>query len=442
MDHSVGGQDLTSFVVIGICLLCSAFFSASETAITSLGTLKARFILEKRGKSVSQLNLWLSHPERVLTTILIFNNVVNILASALATQIASHYFKSNVVGIATGSITLLVLVFGEIVPKSIAKAHAETFGPLALKVINLIYRVTYPAVYLFSEFANGLMKVLGAEKKEGPDITEEELEHIVKVGQSSGALLDFKKDMIDGIFDFDDTKVREIMTPRTDIYGVEVDESVEKALALIIETGYSRFPIYDKGKDNVIGILLAKDLLRFAAGGVEKDATVKSFLREPFFVPESKMIVEVFRDLKRSKNHLAIIIDEYGGTAGLVTMEDIIEQIVGDIQDEYDVEEAKILEIEANVYDVSGSVNIDEFLEFFGLEGIDLNVEREQDVDTIGGWLTQLLGKLPKVGLTTQIGPLKAEISEVERHRIQRIRVTKQDEAQKDTDEVPALEGG
>ena len=427
--NAINPEDWTSFVIIGICLSLSAFFSAAETAITSLGALKARHLIDQRGKSVSQLRLWLQHPSRVLTTILIFNNLFNIMASAIAADLAIGYFESSAIGIATGVITLLVLIFGEIVPKSFARANSEILAIYAMLVISVIYKIFFPIVWAFSELANRVIKILGSEQSLQPAITEEELEFLIEVGEKAGVLEDTKKNMISGVFDFDETKVREIMTPRTDIIAVEKEESIENTVKLTIQTGHSRLPVYEERIDNIMGVVFAKDLLRLLADN-EKDkskpATLSELMREPLFVPESKQLMEVFKDLKRTKNHMAIIIDEYGGTAGIVTMEDILEEIVGDIQDEFDVEEAEILQIDDNTYDVSGSVNIGDFVEHFNLDQNFLE-EVEGDVDTIAGWMTQVLGSLPETGQTMTHGPLTIEVTDVDRHRIERLRVSRGD---------------
>ncbi len=418
-------DDYSSFVIIGICLVVSAFFSASETAITSLGALKARHLLDQKGKAVRQLNLWLKHPSRVLTTILIFNNLFNILASAITTDLASRYFQSQAIGIATGAITLLVLIFGEIVPKSFARANSEKLAIISMAVISAIYKLFFPIIWAFSELANAFIKVLGSEQSLQPAITEEELEFLIEVGEKAGVLEDTKKNMISGVFDFDETKVREIMTPRTDIIAVEKQESIENTVKLTIQTGHSRLPVYEDRIDNIMGVVFAKDLLRLLADHRDSNSIeLSQIMREPLFVPESKQLMEVFKDLKRTKNHMAIIIDEYGGTAGIVTMEDILEEIVGDIQDEFDAEEAEILRIEDNVFDVSGSVNISDFVEYFDLDQ-SFEEGAEGDADTIAGWMTQLLGSLPEVGQTMTYGALTIEVTEVDRHRIGRLRVTR-----------------
>lgn len=421
--------DLMEMLVIGLAIIGAAIFSAAETAITSLGAHKMRHMVSnKKAQTSHSLRLWLSQPSRVLTTILIFSNFCKVLASVIATDLAMRFFGDQAIGVAIGVVTLLFLVFGEIIPKSFARANSEQVARIAMKVMYVLYRLFFPLVWLFSELANFVIRKLGSDQTLQPAITEEELEFLLEVGEKSGVIEDMKKDMINGVFEFDETKVREVMTPRTDIFALEKNDSIDQAVRMIIQSGHSRLPVYDEQIDNVMGIVFAKDLLRYLSdpkrgkANTQQPVPLTAVMREPQFVPESKPLMEVFKELKQSKNHMAIIIDEYGGTAGLVTMEDILEEIVGDIQDEFDAEEAAILQIEEDVYDVAGYVNITEFMDFFELnESFAKDVEGE--VDTMAGWMTQLLGHLPEVGQTVTHGDLTFEVTEVDRHRIERLRV-------------------
>ncbi len=422
--------DASELGLIVICLISAAFFSAAEAALTSLGVLKTRHAIQNKQGAAHFLKLWLNQPSRVMTTILLFSNFSKILAVVLMTDFCTRVIGHDVLVISVAFMTLLLVIFGEILPKSFARANAELLAPYSMIVINALYRLFYPVIWFFSEIAHRVIKRLGSEQHLHPTITEEELEFLIEVGEKSGVIEDLKREMIAGVFDFDETKVREIQTPRTDIVAVEKNDTVEHAIRLIVQTGHSRLPVYDEQIDNVMGIVFAKDLLRYLADpkrGTKAPVSpsLTTLMREPQFVPESKPLMEVFKELKQSKNHMAIIIDEYGGTAGLVTMEDILEEIVGDIQDEFDAEEAKILKIEDGVYDVAGYVNISEFVEFFELDE-SFAKEVEGEVDTIAGWMTQLLGHLPEVGQQVNHGVLNLEVTEIDRHRIERLRVTKQ----------------
>jgi CBS domain containing-hemolysin-like protein len=427
MDFALS-HDMMEMLVIGLAIIGAAVFSAAETAITSLGAHKMRHMVSnKKAHTSHSLRLWLSQPSRVLTTILIFNNFCKVLASVIATDLAMRFFGDQAIGIAIGVVTLLFLVLGEIIPKSFARANSEQVARISMKVMYVLYRLFFPLVWLFSELANFVIRKLGSDQTLQPAITEEELEFLLDVGEKSGVIEDLKRDMINGVFEFDETKVREVMTPRTDIFALEKNDSIDQAVRMIIQSGHSRLPVYDEQIDNVMGVVFAKDLLRYLSDpkrgkNSSQPVPLTAVMREPQFVPESKPLMEVFKELKQSKNHMAIIIDEYGGTAGLVTMEDILEEIVGDIQDEFDAEEAAILQIEEDVYDVAGYVNITEFMEFFELnESFAKDVEGE--VDTMAGWMTQLLGHLPEVGQTVTHGNLTFEVTEVDRHRIERLRV-------------------
>ena len=423
MIEGSAAPDITGFILISIFILLSSFFSGAETAITALGQMKARHLLEQsKSPRVGHLNIWLDHPERILTTILIFNNVLNIAASAQATVIATHYFGSQAVGVSTGIITFLVLIFGEIIPKSFARIHYERLAPSSLRIIFAIYTIAYPFVFLLSEFANLVISLFSRKSSGAPGITEDEIEFMINEGEKAGVIEDTQKDMISGVFDFDETKVREIMTPRTDLVALQLDDNFETAVKLSLESGHSRLPVYEDRIDNIKGVILAKDLLRFQQQNKGKSLLISSVMREPLFIPESKPLMDVFKDLNRTKNHMAVVIDEYGGTAGVVTMEDILEEIVGEIQDEFDSEEAPFIDSGKGVTLVSGSVSISDFVEYFDIDD-SFEEEVEGEMETIAGWMTQLLGDLPEEGQTVSHGPLTIEVTSVSRHRIERLRV-------------------
>ena len=426
MNHYLMEGDIQSLTIFASCLIISSFFSSSETAITSLGPLKVKHLMEKNEKNARDLAVWLKYPARVLTTILVFNNIANILASAQATVMATRHFDSQAVAIATFITTFLILIFSEIIPKSFARARSEQLAIPALKSINILYRLFYPIIWTLSEFADLMIRYTNHSPVKNPTITEDELEFLINEGEKAGVLEDTKKNMISRVFEFDEIKAREIMTPRTDIAGVEKSTPFQQVLKLSITTGHSRIPVYENRIDNIVGVIFAKDMLRHlsTAQSHADDTLIEKLMREPFFIPESKPLMEVFKDLKNTKNHMAVIIDEYGGTAGLVTMEDILEEIVGDIQDEFDSEEATILEVENGVYEVLGSITINEFIDFFDL-GEKFAAELDSDVETVAGWIMQNLGDLPEVGQTMTHDPLTIEVTEISRHRIERLRVIK-----------------
>lgn len=425
MFEALDSHAIQGIIFIFVCITASSFFSASETAITALGHLKVEHLLGlRKGKRNHHLQLWIDHPGRVLSTILIYNNAFNIAASAEATVLASRYFQSQAVGIATGIITILVLIFGEIIPKSFARSHFDKIGPFCLHAVYLLFLISAPIVYLLSELANFVINIFGIQTTNKPIMTEDELEFMITEGEKAGVIEDTKKDMLSGVFEFDETKAREIMTPRTDLVALPRSASLDEALTKVIETGHSRLPVYDDSVDNIVGVVFAKDLLRdLHVNGADTASDISRLMREPLFAPESNAIIEVFKELKRTKNHMAVVIDEYGGTAGIVTMEDILEEIVGEIQDEYDSEEADFVKINATTVDISGSVNISDFMEYFNLDE-EFEHKVEGEVDTVAGWITKLLGDLPEVGQTVAFGDLTMEVTSISRHRIERIRVS------------------
>ena len=423
LDMDFIRRDMFGFLTIIICLILAGLLAIAETAITSLGSLKAKQLLDQSKGDARHLQLWLHHPSKILTTILVYVTAMHILASAISTTIATRYFQDTGIGIATGVMTLLILVFCEIIPKSFAKANADKVGPIALQIVYITYKLSYPLIFVFAEIAHYTLRKLAFNKGDVPPITEEEVEYLVNVGKKAGVFGDIKKEMISGVFEFDETKVREIMTPRTDIIAMEAATRIEESLKIAVEGGHSRIPVFDKRIDNIVGIVLAKDLLQFTVDRkLPPEARITKIMRQPFFTPESKPIMDVFKELKRTKNHMAIVIDEYGGTAGLVTMEDILEEIVGEIQDEFDAEEAAISELSPGLYEVMGSMNIDEFFEFFDMDN-SLGEDRAPDVDTIAGWLTQMQGHMPQTGQSITVGPLKILVTQVQRHRIRKLKV-------------------
>ncbi len=426
---SIPEESILEFVSLLICLLISAISSGSETVITSITHLKAKQLLEDYPSIYKKpLKLWMNNPSRIITAILILNNVVNIVISVLITSICLKLFSSYALSAATGVAAVIILLFGEIIPKSFGKTFSISCSKPCLLFVYFIYKLEYPLVIIFSSLTG--IFISKSKKEEAKAITEEDIEFMIDEGETAGVIESMKKEMLSSVFEFDEIVVREIMRPRTDIVALEKHASISEALTVAISTGYSRIPVYDDQIDHIIGIIYSKDLLKYVCGTKDKSSSeeltsleVSSVMRIPLFVPESKLIMEVFKDLKRYKNHMAIVIDEYGGTAGLVTLEDILEEIVGEIQDEFDKEESDIVQISKNSYMVSGALNVGDFLEYFKLEEEDFIQEKEQEVDTMSGFLISVSGDLPKVGVTIAYPPFVFTIMEVVQYRIKKFRV-------------------
>jgi len=384
--------DLWQSILLISLLMMSAFFSASETALMSLSKIRLRHMVEENVKGAERVSRLLKSPSRLLGAILVGNNIVNIAASALATSIAIAMFGSvQGVGISTVAMTLLVLIFGEITPKSYASEHSEK---LALKVaapISVIMIVMTPVLTAVMFVTGLLIRLLGGSpNKDQPFITEEELKTMVTVSHEEGVLEVEEKKMIYNVFEFGDSQVGDVMTPRTDMVMVEKSAEYEEIVEIFKSERFSRIPVYDETPDNIIGLLNVKDLIFYEpALNVFK---LEDFIREPYFTYEFKMTSELFAEMRSKRAAIAIVLDEYGGTAGMVTLEDLVEEIVGDIQDEYDEHEVSIEVIQEDEYIVDGSTKIDVVNEMLGLR-----IETE-DFDSIGGFIIGEFGRLPEVG--------------------------------------------
>lgn len=419
---------LRPVLIILFCLLFLGLFSTIEQIILSLGTLKARNLRKVAGRDLKSVNMWIEHPSRIITAVVLFETFA--LVALIFFVIQATYIPET--GVLSQGLIFLIACFmavivAEVIPRALTKTLSDTTLVTTIRVAYGLYMVIIPIVISLNHLQAWLVQRFGATEKEHPPITEEEIEYLLQLGQRTGVLEKTKKDMIEGVFDFDETKVREIMTPRLDIKWISAHSNFAQALEVVTESELSRIPICgDDGIDHVVGILLVKDLLKLVKDtGKIQHRKITDIMREPFFIPESKPIMEVFKDLKKNKSHMAIVVDEHGGTAGLVTMEDILEEIVGDIQDEYDTEEADIIEIEPGIFNVAGSCHIEEFLSFFEIAESETTDYSEEGIDTIGGYVTASVGELPEVGKIVKIGPLNIEVTALDRHRIKRLRVAR-----------------
>ncbi|SCG84191.1 putative hemolysin [Proteiniborus sp. DW1] len=403
-------------ILLVICLMLSAVFSASETALMTLSKIRIRKMVEDNVKGAITIEKLVKNPNKLLSAILIGNNVVNIGASALATSIAIDVYGNKGVGIATGVMTLLVLIFAEITPKSMAAQNSEKFSLRLAKFVYAITIILNPIVVFLTRLTNLIIRLLGG-KVEGnqPFITEEELRTIVSVGHEEGLLEGEERDMIYNVFEFKDSQVRDVMTTRTDMVAVEVDSSYWDVLNIFKQEQFSRIPVYENTTDNMIGILYVKDLLFLEDSKDEFD--LRKYMREPYFTYEFKPTTELFEEMRTNRVHMAIVLDEYGGTEGLVTIEDLIEEIVGDIEDEYDKQIDEIQVIKEDEYLVYGSIRIEEVNEMIGT-----SIESE-DFDSIGGFVMGVLGRLPEAGEAVEYENVKFIAETVNKNRIEKLRI-------------------
>ena len=408
------------FLALVFLLALSAFFSASETALTSLGKLKTKSLIERK----KSLSAWLNNPNSLLTTILVGNNIVNISAAVLLTFILIQLFGETTAGkigaISTGMMTFLILVFGEIAPKTYARENAEKVALRAIELLSFFFYILFPLVKLFLFIAGQIIRVCGGEKKRfEPFMTEDELRGLIGMGGKEGILEEEKKEMLEGVFELGETKVREIMIPRPDIVAVEIGADLDEVHRVAMSAGHSRILVF-KGKiDNVVGILYVKDLLSLWPKGEKKP--LSELMRTPYFIPEGKRVDELLREFKSKKIHIAVVVDEYGGTAGLVTLEDLIEEIVGEIEDEYDhTKEEEIIILTDRIAVVSGRAHIGEINEKF-----DISLPEKDGIETVGGVITDYLGYVPSKGEDIFYQKLKISIIEADPRQIIKVRITK-----------------
>ena len=415
-------------VAIVILVILSAFFSLSETALTTISRLKIKRFYEEKLRGAKALFELREDAHHMLATILIANNVVNITASALTTLLTLQSLSmvglhrmALAVGVATGIITLLILLFGEITPKSIAIQNADRIALWVAPPIKFLSFLLYPLIELLIYFSQFFVRILGGKNQErSPFLTVDELKTMVTVGKEEGVLEAQEEHMIHSIMEFGDKKVTEVMTPRTEMICLKSTESIQEAIQVIAKEGHSRIPLYEGNIDNIIGVVYAKDLLKVKE---ERDLTLKECMRTALFIPEGKRIDELLFQMQSAKTHIAIIVDEYGGTVGLVTFEDIIEEIVGEIQDEYDVdsqEEGQAIKYEGtDTVILPAKMGVDEVNELLHMD------LPKEEYDTIGGFVFGLFGRLPARGETITHLNLHIQIEEVRRRQIKKIRITR-----------------
>ncbi len=412
LDPNYTWQLISLIVLIAV----SSFFSMSETALMSLSRIRLRHMVEEKVPRAKLVEKLTQDPNRLLGTILIGNNVANIGASAMATVLATNIFGDSGVGIATGIITILVLIFGEITPKSIAKQKSETVALIVARPIEFIVIIFKPFVYIFTAISSLFIKICGGNPDEAKSfITEEELKTMVGVSEEEGVLENVEKEMIFNVFEFADLQVKDIMVQRVDIVSVEEEASYDEVMEIIKNEQFSRIPVYNQTIDNIIGILNIKDLAMIE--NLREDFNILKYIREPFYTFEFKKIVELFKEMKKTRNHMAVVLDEYGGTVGLVTLEDLVEEIVGDIEDEYDEENKSIEVIKDNEYVIDGNLRLHDISELIGI-----NIDSEE-FDSVGGLMISNLGRMPEEQEEVIVNNIKFIAKEIDKNRIKKVRI-------------------
>lgn len=413
---SLNSINLWELIILIILLFLSAFFSASETALMSLSKLRIRHMLDEQVKGADLIYRLVDKPSKLLSTILVGNNVVNIGASVLATSLAINYFGRRGVGIATVVMTVVVLIFAEITPKSLAAQRSEKVSLQVAKPLSFIVHLLNPIVIIFTYLTNGIVKILGGKiNKERPFITEEELKTIVNVSHEEGVLEVEEKEMIYNVFEFGDLQIKDVMVQRTDIVAFEIHTTYNEIVETLKEEQFSRYPVYEETIDNIVGILYVKDIIFF--DDIKAHFNLKKYMRKPNYTFEFKKISELFNEMKKNRIHMSVVLDEYGGTAGIVTIEDLIEEIVGDIEDEYDEHEEEIKVVREDEYIVDGSTKINLINDMIGTD------LQSEDFDSIGGFIIGELGRLPKPGETVEYDNVKLVVEDISKNRIKSVRI-------------------
>nr|WP_302596859.1 hemolysin family protein [uncultured Cellulosilyticum sp.] len=415
MDPSLSVQSV-QIVVLIILLLASGFFSASETALMAISKIEVRHMVAQNMKGATRLEKLLEDQNKLLGSILVGNNLVNIGASSLATVIATKLFDNSGVGIATGVMTILVLIFGEITPKSLSTQNTEKMALLVSGPISIVVAVFSPVVKVLMFITNGILRLFGVDPNATkPFITAGELKTIVNVSHEEGVLMDEEKEMICNVFDFGSSAAKDIMVPRTDMIAIGRDATYEEILSLYKEDPCSRMPVYEESVDNIVGILHIKDLLLHDFK--QNEFHIDDFLREPYFVHEFKRNDELFKEMRAHKVGMCIVLDEYGGTAGLVTMEDLIEEIVGDIDDEYDETENEIQKVSDHEYLIEGSARLTDVNELLNLD------ITSEDFDSIGGFVIGLFDRFPTEGEEITYNDIKFIVDATSNNRINTLKI-------------------
>lgn len=401
-------------------LALSAFFSSSETALTTVNKHKLRTLVDEGNKRAAKVIKVTENSGKLLSTILIGNNIVNISASSLATTLCTRVLGNKYIGIATGVLTLFVLIFGEITPKTLATRYSIKLSLMFVYPISILMVIFTPIIWLLNILTGIIFKILRVNPNENANaMTESELRTIVDVSQEEGVIEQEERFMISNVVDFGDALSKDIMIPRTDVICADVNSTYEELVELFMEETYSRIPIYEESKDHIIGLLYLKDLFFYTQKNDMRYFDLRSILRKPLFVYEYQKTSQIFADMKTSSVTMAIVLDEYGITSGIITMEDLIEEIVGEIRDEYDENENDVIrKLAEDTYDVDASIKLDDLNDALHT---DLHSE---DYDSLAGFVIEVMDKLPSEGEETDYNNLHFKVAQVNRNRIERIILT------------------
>lgn len=409
MSDEIMWRLLGLLVLLGL----SGFFSGSETALLSLDKLRVRFLQQKKHPNADNLASLLDNPDRLLSGILVGNNLVNIAASVIATGLFVSYFGESGEWLTVLILTPILLIFSEICPKTYAAQYPEKMSFQVLKPIRFVVWALTPVIIVVSSISRLLTSFLRKHDSESLSVSEDEIKAMIEMGEESGVVATEQRQMLHGIFDLSETRVRDIMIPRTEVTGIDQSATFKEVLSTARQTRHSRFPVFSEDLDSIVGVIHSKDILDYV--GQIEHFDLKELSRKPYYVPESKRIGVLLQSFRKKREHLAIVVDEYGGMEGIVTLEDVVEEIVGEIHDEYDIEEVDSRELGKGHFLVDAAMPLREVNRRF-----DLNLP-EEHVTTLAGHLLQIMGKIPVEGDSCEEGNLLFRVRRMEDRRIEEV---------------------
>lgn len=406
-------------VVLIILLVISSFFSASETALMSVSKVRIRHLKEEGVRGAAVVEKLISEPKGLLSTILVGNNIVNIAATSISTSLMMSIFGSQGIAFATAIMTIVILIFGEVTPKTLASNNKEGVSLAVSKILNVMIIVFKPLVFIINILTTIIFKIFGIKDDDPKSlITEEELKVLVNVSHEEGVLEKEERTIINNVFEFGDMKAENAMVQRIDMVSICVDSTYEEVLEVFKEEKLSRFPVYKDNIDDIVGILNIKDII-FLSDEEEQNFNIEKYMREPFFTYEFKKIAQILEEMKIAKTQIAIVLDEYGGTSGLLTIEDLVEVLVGDIEDEYDEPEDEIVQLSNNEYIIDGSTKLTDVNEHLK------DPIESEDFDSIGGYIMGFINRLPDEGEEIDLGDgITVKILNIDKNRIGEIKMT------------------
>lgn len=409
-------DSIIQIIFLVILLILSAFFSSAETALTMINKIRIKTLADEGNKKAAVVLKIEDNPDKMLSAILIGNNIVNISASSLVTIFVQNLFGNWAVSIGTGVLTVLVLIFGEIAPKTAATTYADTLAMFYAKPIWLLMVVLTPVIFIINKLASGVMSIFGlkGDVRENT-FTEEELRTIMTVSHEEGVIEKEEREMINNVFDFGDAEAKDVMIPRIDMCMVDVESTYEELLEIFRENKYTRLPVYENSSDNVIGIINIKDLILYRSG---ENFYIRDYLRDAYYTYEYKKLSELMVEMRKDSVNITIVLDEYGAAVGLITIEDLLEEIVGDIRDEYDYDEVDAFtEIAPGEYMVDGQVKLDDVNDTLGLSLV------SEDYDSLGGYIIGFLDRLPSTGDKVDTGNVTLVVDSMDKNRIDKIHI-------------------